>query len=122
MTSTEYCRQQEHSMKTISSITLGAALLVTGVAFAQTPAPNDSEGALPPTATDSSSNNSDISQSNAPGNNAPSKATDANGGTTTPRAVAQACDKQAADKNLSGDDKTSWVKKCKMGKTTRQDH
>ena len=106
-------------MKAISSITLGAALFVTGVAFAQTPA---SEGSPPPTATDSSSTNSDIMQNNAPANNTPSKATDANDASATSQSVSQACDKQAADKKLSGDDKTAWVKKCKMGKTTRQDH
>jgi hypothetical protein len=97
-------------MKAISSITLGAALIMTGVAFAQAPP------------TDSSSNNSDIMQNNAPANNAPSKATDANDSSATSQSVSQACEKQAADKRLSGDDKSAWVKKCKMGKTTRQDH
>jgi hypothetical protein len=101
-------------MKAISSLTLGAALIVTGVAFAQ----------APPTATDSSSNNSDIMQNNAPANTTPSKATDANANdaSATSQSVSQACEKQAADKRLSGDDKSAWVKKCKMGKTTRQDH
>src|SRR5476651_1238649 len=82
--------KQEHSMKAIASLTLVAALLVSGMAFAQTPA-----------TTDSSSSNSDISQSNAPANNAPSKATDANGGGATAQSIAQACDKQASDKKLS---------------------
>jgi hypothetical protein len=98
-------------MKAIASLALGVALIVTGAAFAQTPA-----------TTDSSSKNSDISQNNAQGNNTPSKATDANGAGSTPQSIAMACDKQASDKKLSGDDKTAWVNKCKMGKTTRQDH
>jgi hypothetical protein len=115
-------QKQEQTMKAISSITLGAALLVTGVAFAQTPAQHDSEGAPPPTATDSSSKNSDIMENNAPANNTPSKATDANGASATSQSASQACEKQATDKKLSGDDKSAWVKKCKMGKTTRQDH
>jgi hypothetical protein len=107
-------------MRAISSLTLTAALVVTGVAFAQTPAQHDSEGSPPPTATDSSSNNTDIMQNNAPANNTPSKATDASSGDMThSQSASQACDKQASDKNLSGDDKTNWVKKCKMGKTTR---
>ena len=101
---------------------LGAALFVTGVALAQTPAQHDSEGAPPPTANDSSSKNSDIMENNAPANNTPSKATDANGASATSQSVSQACEKQATDKKLSGDDKSAWVKKCKMGKTTRQDH
>jgi hypothetical protein len=101
---------QEHSMKAISLFTLGATLLITGVAFAQAPAAPNSDGS-------SNSNNSDVSQNNAPGNNTPSKATDADGNTA--QSISQACDKQASDKNLSGDAKTTWVKKCKMGKTTR---
>lgn len=95
-------------MKAISSLTLGAALLVTGLAFAQTPA----------TATPSSSNNSDVMQSNAPANNTPSKATDANGAST--QAATVACKKQASDKKLTGDDKTKFMSDCKQGKTTRQ--
>lgn len=98
-------------MRAISSLTLAASLLVTGIALAQTPA-----------TTHSSSSNSDISQNNAPANTAPSKATDANGGGATAQSITQACEKQASDKKLSGDGKTTWVTKCKMGKTTRQDH
>jgi hypothetical protein len=106
-------------MKAISSLTLGAALLVTGVAFGQTPSQTNSEGAPPPS---TASDNSDIMQNNTPANNTPSKATDANGGAMATQSTSQACEKQATDKNLSGDDKTAWVKRCKMGKTTRQDH
>jgi hypothetical protein len=95
---------------------LGAALLVTSVAFGQTPAQTNSEGS--PTATDSSANNSDIMQSNAPANNAPSKATDQNGATS--QSVSAACKKQASDKKLSGDDKTKFMTDCKQGKTTRE--
>ena len=60
-------------MKAISSLTLGAALLVTGVAFAQTPAQSNSEGTAPPDRA------SDINKPNAPAkppSMSPSKATD----------------------------------------------
>jgi hypothetical protein len=87
-------------MKTISSLSLAAALLLSAVAIAQTP-------------------NSDVSQSNSPAINTPSKATDAN--QSAPEAVSRACMKQASDKKLTGDDKTQFVDKCKKGKTTRQD-
>jgi hypothetical protein len=103
-------QKQEHSVNAITSLTLGADLLVAGLAFAQTPA-----------TTDSSSSDSDIRQSNAPANNTPSEATDANGGGATAQSISQACEKQASDKKLSGDDKSTLVNKCKMGKTTRQD-
>jgi hypothetical protein len=105
-------------MKAISQLTLGAALLVTSLAFAQTPAQNNSEGAPPPTATDSSSKNSDIMQNNAPANTTPSAATDATGATT--QSVVSACKKQAHDQKLTGDDKTKFMSDCKHGKTTRQ--
>jgi hypothetical protein len=94
-------------MKTISSLSLAAALLLSAVAFAQTPQPSDT-------------NSSDVMQSNSPATNTPSKATDAD--QSAPKAVSQACMKQAADKKLTGDDKTQFVDKCKKGKTTRQDH
>lgn len=88
-------------MKATSSLSVAAALLITGVAFAQTP----------------SSNNSDVSQSNSPATNTPSKATDANGATSP--SVSAACKKQASDKKLSGDDKTKFMSDCNKGKTTR---
>jgi hypothetical protein len=94
-------------MKTISSLSLAAALLLTAGAFAQTPQPSDT-------------NSSDIMQSNSPATNTPSKAADAN--QSTPEAVTQTCVKQASDKQLTGDDKTQFIDKCKKGKTTRQDH
>jgi hypothetical protein len=87
-------------MKTISSLSM-AALLLSAVAFAQT-------------------NSSDVSQSNSPAINTPSKATDAN--QSAPEAVSQACLKQASDKKLTGDDKTQFIDKCKKGKATRGDH
>jgi hypothetical protein len=87
-------------MKTISSLSM-AALLLSAVAFAQT-------------------NSSDVSQSNSPAINTPSKATDAN--QSAPEAVSQACMKQASDKKLTGDDKTQFIDKCKKGKATRGDH
>jgi psiF repeat len=93
-------------MKTIGSLSLAAALLASTMAMAQTP-PNDS----------GSNSNSDIMQNNAPANNTPSKATDESN--ATPQSVAQACHKQASDKQLTGDAKTSFMKDCKQGKTTR---
>src|ERR1700735_697163 len=94
-------------MKTIGSLSLAAALLASTMAMAQTPAPNDAEN----------SNNSDIMQNNAPANNTPSKPTDESN--APPQSVAQACHKQASDKQLTGDAKTSFMKDCKQGKTTR---
>ena len=94
-------------MKTISSLSLAAALLLSAVTFAQTPQPSDT-------------NSSDVSQSNSPAINTPSKATDTN--QSAPEAVSQACTTKASDKKLTGDDKTQFVDKCKKGKTTRQDH
>ena len=87
-----------------SALTLAAALLLSTVAFAQTPAPSDT-------------NSSDVMQSKSPAANAPSAATDAN--QSAPQAVTQACVKQASDKRLTGDDKTQFMTKCKQGKTTR---
>jgi hypothetical protein len=87
-------------MKTISSLSM-ATLLLSAMAFAQT-------------------NSSDVSQSNSPAINTPSKATDAN--QSAPEPVSQACMKQASDKKLTGDDKTQFIDKCKKGKTTRGDH
>jgi Spy/CpxP family protein refolding chaperone len=94
-------------MKPIASLGLAAALLVSAVAFAQTPN----------TVGTSNSNNSDIMQNNTPANNTPSAATDAND--AAPQAISESCHKQASDQKLTGDDKTSFIKKCKAGKTTR---
>jgi hypothetical protein len=87
-------------MKTISSLNLAAALLLSAMAFAQTPKSSDT-------------NSSDVSQLNSPAINTPSKATDAN--QSAPEAVSHACMKQASDKKLTGDDKTQFVDKCKKG-------
>jgi hypothetical protein len=103
-------------MKAISPLALGAVLLVTGIAFAQTPAQKNSEGSPSPAATNSSANGSDVTQSNAAANNASSKATNQNG--ATPQSASSACKKQASDKKLSGDDKTKFMSDCKQGKTT----
>jgi hypothetical protein len=92
-------------MKPIATFSLAAALLASAIAFAQTP---DTSG---------TNNNSDIMQNNAPANNTPSKATDANN--AAPQSISQACHQQASDQKLTGDDKTSFMKKCKEGKTTR---
>jgi hypothetical protein len=94
-------------MKTVTSLSLAPALLISATAFAQTPQSSDT-------------NSSDVSQSNSLAVNTPSKATDAN--QSAPEADSQACMKQASDKNLTGDNQTRFVDKCKKGKTTRQDH
>ena len=91
-------------MKTISSLGLAAALLLSAVAFAQTPKSSDT-------------NSSDVSQSNSPAINTPSKATDAN--QFAPEAFSQGCMKQPSDKNLTGDAQTQFIDKCKKSKTTR---
>ena len=56
------------------------------------------------------------SSEGGPSGSSPTKGTKAN------NSVAQACEKQAAAKKLEGDDKDKWVKDCKEGKKTRQDH
>jgi len=94
-------------MKTTSSVSLAAALLLSTVAFAQTPSSSGNSGG----------DNSDIMQNNAPANNTPSKANDE--GNATPQSISQACHKRASDKKLTGDDKTNFIKQCKQGKTTR---
>jgi hypothetical protein len=93
-------------MKPIASFSVAAALLATAVAFAQTPSPSGR------------ASNSDIMENNAPANNTPSKATDEN--SATPQAISQSCHQQASAKQLTGDDKTNFIKNCKQGKTTRQ--
>jgi hypothetical protein len=96
-------------MKTTPLLVLSTALLVTGIAIAQTT----------PSASDSGSDSNSM-QANAPTSTmAPSAATDAN---QSSDAISQACMKQALDKNLSGEEKNTWVTKCREGKTTRQDH
>ena len=91
-------------MKTVSSLILATAFSVAGGAFAQTPSQSDANSM----------------QANAPVSTmAPSAAADAN---QSSDAIATACEKQASDKKITGEAKTNWVKKCKMGKTTRQDH
>jgi len=104
---------QEQTMKTTTSSSLAAALLVSAVAFAQTP--DSSNGMQTPDTSNSS--NSDIMQNNAPANNTPRRATDEN--QAAPHSISQACMKQPTDKKLTGDDKTNFVNKCKQGKTTR---
>ncbi len=93
-------------MKT-SSVSLAAALLISAVAFAQTPDSSGSPG----------SDNSDIMQNNAPANTMPNKSNDESN--ATPQSISQACHKEASDKKLTGDDKTNYIKQCKQGKTTR---
>jgi hypothetical protein len=96
-------------MKAISPFSLATVLILTGVAFAQTPpAPNPTEDA-PPAAKDSKQAN--------PGSMSPSAAKDVNQAST--RSTSQSCTKQASDKKLTGDDKTKFVKDCKAGNTTR---
>lgn len=96
-------------MKTTLRVGLAAVLLVSTIAFAQTQQAPSSTG----------SENSDIMQNNQPANNMPNKASDENSPSATPQSISQSCSKQAADKKLSGDDKTTFIKQCKQGKTTR---
>jgi len=93
-------------MKSIASFSVAAALLAIAVAFAQTPN------------TPGSASNADIMESNVPANNTPSKATDENH--AAPKSISDACHEQASAKQLTGDDKTSFIKNCKQGKTTRE--
>ena len=72
----------------------------------------------PQSQTSGSASNADIMESNAPANNTPSKATDDTN--ATPQSISQACHKQASDKQLTGDDRTNFIKSCKQGKTTRE--
>jgi hypothetical protein len=94
-------------MKTPSALALTAAMLLSAVAFAQTPSSSGS------------SDNSDVTQNNAPANTMPNKANDEGSATDTPQSISKACHKEASDKKLTGDDKTSFIKQCKQGKTTR---
>jgi cytochrome c5 len=96
-------------MKMTSSVSLAAAVLLSTVAFSQTPSSSGS----------SASDNGDIMQNNAPANQTPSKASDEGTGNATPQSISQACHKQASDKKLTGDDKTNFIKQCKQGKTSR---
>jgi hypothetical protein len=93
-------------MKPIATFSVAAALLAIAVAFAQTPN------------TSGSASNADIMESNVPANNTPNKATDANN--AAPQSISDACHQQASDKRLTGDDKTSFIKNCEQGQTTRE--
>jgi len=96
-------------MRTLSSVSLAAVCLAAAGALAQSPDAPDAGNA-----------NSDIMQNNAPANNTPSKATDENA--AAPQSISQTCTKQAEDKNLSGNEKTIFITKCRHGKTTRSDN
>ena len=93
-------------MKLTASFSVAAALLAIAVAFAQTPN------------TSGSTRNADIMESNVPANNTPSKATDENHATA--QSISDTCHQQASAKQLTGDDRTSFVKNCKQGKTTSE--
>jgi cell pole-organizing protein PopZ len=100
---------QERAMKALSSFSLAASLLVVaGVAFAQAPPPDTTEDASPAAKT---APESPQSNSPSPGTMSPST-TDTNQVAT--QSLAQGCRKQAADKGLTGDDKTKFVKGCKQ--------
>lgn len=98
----------ETILKSIATFGAAAAVAAIAVAFAQ----------APQSQTSGSASNADIMESNAPANNTPSKATDDTD--ATPQSISQACHKQASDKQLTGDDKTNFIKNCKQGKTTRE--
>ena|ERR1700729_2767919 len=97
-------------MKVIS-LSLTVALLLTGSSLAQTaPPPNTTEDApaAAKTAPESTQSNSP-----SPGTMSPTTA-DRN------QSISQGCHKQAADKKLTGDDKTNFIKQCKQGKTSHE--
>jgi hypothetical protein len=104
----------ERTMKATLSLTLAAALVLTGTAFAQTaPPPNTTEDATPAAKTAAESR-----QSNAPspGTVSPSSATDT--GQSSTKSLSLACRKQASDKSLTRDDRAKFVEDCKARKTT----
>jgi hypothetical protein len=92
------------------SLSLTAALLLSSGAIAQTaPPPNTTEDA-PPSAKTAPENPESNASSSSPGTISP---TTADGNQT----ISQTCDKRAADKKLTGDDKVNFIKQCKQGRT-----
>ena len=97
-------------MKPIS-LSLTVALLLTGGALAQTaPPPNTAEDAPPSAKT----------APETPQSNEPSPATMSPTTADKNQTTSQTCHKQAADKKLTGDDKTNFIKQCKQGKKTSE--
>jgi hypothetical protein len=95
-------------MKAISSLSLAAALVLAGIAFAQSPPPNTTEDAPPAAKTAPASRQSD---SPSPATMSPSAA-DTN--QASPQSLAQACRRQASEQKLTGDEKRRFLKDCKQ--------
>ena len=96
-------------MKPTFTVGLACSILLATAAVAQTSAPEPANQGQPMQANPPSS-------ADSPAGSSPTQGTKANG------SVTQACEKQAAAKNLQGQEKDKWVKDCKAGKKTRQDH
>jgi hypothetical protein len=99
-------------MKAIS-LSLATALVLATVALAQSPPPNTTEDASSAAKT---APESMPANGSSPGSQSPSAA-DASQAST--QATSPSCHKQAADKKLTGDDKTNFIKSCKQGKVSR---
>jgi hypothetical protein len=102
---------EEQVMRAVSTLTLSAALLLTGIAFAQAPPPNTTEDA---SAAAKAAPESPASKSSSPADVSPSATTD--GSHASAHASAQTCGKQASDQKLTGVAKTDFVRNCKAGK------
>jgi hypothetical protein len=96
-------------MKPTLIVGIACSILLASAAVAQTSAPEPSNQGQPMQASPPTSDGSTSGSAPTPG-------------TKANASVAQACEKQAAAKKLEGDDKDKWVKDCKAGKKTRQDH
>jgi hypothetical protein len=97
-------------MKVVSF--LAAAVVLAGIAGAQTPPPNNTEDA-----SSAAKRAPESMQSNAPSGTVSPSAADAN--QASMQSTSESCHKQASDKKLTGDDRANFLKTCKMAKTTR---
>jgi cytochrome c5 len=96
-------------MKPSIIVGIACSILLANVAVAQTSAPEPANQGQPMQANPPTTPGS-------PGGSSPTPGTKSNDST------AQACNQQAEAKKLTGQDKEKWVKDCKAGKKTRQDH
>jgi hypothetical protein len=96
-------------MKPTLTVGIACSLLLATAAVAQTSAPEPANQGQPMQANPPSSPGS-------PGGSSPTKGTKSN------EQVAEACKQQVEAKKLTGQDQEKWLKDCKEGKKTRQDH
>jgi cytochrome c5 len=96
-------------MKPTLIVGIACSILLASAAVAQTSAPEPS-------------NQGQAMQANPPSSDGSTSGSSPTPGTKSSDSTAQACEKQATAKKLTGDDKDKWVKDCKAGKKTRQDH